>query len=115
MVRRPPDPRPFVHLPTKTLDTRAILKREDPSDWRQARQTKKKKRSQFRATRLQSIGYSRFLAGFDGSRTRERRRNSRQAGQTGRLSYQATSILRSRILFPVGPVITRSSSFSKKW
>ena len=27
--------------------------------------------------------------------------------------YQATSILRSRMLFPVGPVITRSSSCSK--
>ena len=63
-----PEPRLFVHHPTKTLDTPAILKggREDQST---LDDDKKTKRSQFLATTLQSIVYSMLPARFDGWRT----------------------------------------------
>ena len=66
-VRRPPDPRPFLHHPTETLDALAILKGGDCGDRHDLRPARKMtKQTQFRTTSLQSMGCDGFPSGAAG-------------------------------------------------
>ena len=72
IVRRPPDPRPFLHRPTETLDALAILKGGDCGDRHDLRPARKMtKQTQFRTTSLQSMGCDGFPVRLDGPTQRD--------------------------------------------
>ena len=71
-VRRPPDPRPFLHRPTETLDALAILKGGNCGDRHDLRPARKMtKQTQFRTTSLQSMGCDGFPVRLDGPTQRD--------------------------------------------